>query len=113
MAEQRNEVRRDRQPDLEPLQVVRAGDRLGARGDLAEAVVVAFVQAIEADLLGEAAQVVAEITVHRRPGVIHIGKGEADAGNAACRIARRQQVDGRLYISIAPEMSCETIAVSP
>jgi hypothetical protein len=31
----------------------------------------------------EAAQQVAEIAVHCRPCVVHIGKGEADAGNTA------------------------------
>ena len=93
MAEQRDQIRRDRQADLEAAQVVGAGDRLGPRGDLAEAVVVALVQAIEADLLRHAAQHVAELAVHRRPDMVIVGERKADAGNAADRIARREQID--------------------
>src|SRR5271169_5124769 len=54
--EQRNEIGRDRQADLESLQILRLFNRLGPSGDLAEAAVVTVMDHVEADLLGDAAE---------------------------------------------------------
>ncbi len=45
--------------------------------------------------------------------MVVVREGEADAGDAAGRIARREQIDRQEYISSAPEIACEIIAVSP
>src|SRR6202022_3930554 len=91
--EQGDEIGRHRQADLEPLQIFRLLDRLGPGGDLAEAVVITIMDDVEADLLGEATQMGAELALHRRPDVIVTEEGIADPEDAAGRVFRREQVE--------------------
>ena len=96
MAEQRDQVWRHRQSDLEALQVIRASDRLGARGDLPEPVIIALVHAVEADLLGRGTEHIAEIAIHRGPDMRVVGERETHAGQSAHRVAWCQQIDRQI-----------------
>ena len=93
MLEQRDQIGRDRQADFEALEVVGGVDRLGPRGDVAEAMVEALVDHVEADLLRDFAQIPAEIAVHRLPDMGVAVEGEADAEHAAGRVARGKQIN--------------------
>ena len=64
-------------------------DRARAAGDLAEAVVPHRFKGNEPDLLDIAADELADFAVHRRPHLVVIGEGEADAGQRSGRNQRR------------------------
>jgi len=78
MLKQRDEQGCDRQADLNALEVVGHVNRFGLHRDFAEPVIERLVHAVEADRLGQAAAIGAQITVHRFPRHVVIGKGEAN-----------------------------------
>src|SRR5271157_5350192 len=112
--EQRGEDRRVRDADLEPLQVVGLGDRMGGRGDLAEPVVLHLGDRDDAAFRDLSADVVAELAVHRLPDGVVVLEREADVGNAACRHQRRQD-RGRQVEEIDPAAAHlgEKVGVGP
>jgi hypothetical protein len=93
--EHRGPQRRHRHADLEALEIIRAGDRLGRRGGLAEAVVPDLVHDLEAGLLDFAAHIAAEIAVHGLPDRGIIRECEADAVDRGGRHQRRQDQAGQ------------------
>ena len=83
--EQRNAHRADRHADLHAIHVGGRLHRLGARGDLAEAVVPHFFQGMQTDLGEVGAHGVAQLAVHGLPDFGRIGKREADGRDGTDR----------------------------
>ena len=92
--EHRNPQRHHRHADLEVREVFRRLDRARAASDLAETVVPHRFEGSEPDLLDIAADELADFAVHRRPHLVVIGEGEADAGQRCGRNQRRHHGAG-------------------